>query len=231
MNYNTRAKKNITKKEKIIILSFVIAAFILLVSFLLYYFNPRLKYKYDKKSDSYKITRAYGYAKSYTIPSTHKGKKVTVIDKRCFEGKNIETIIFEENSNIETIETRAFYNCSLKNIELPDSVEYIYEGSFSYSKLENFSTSNNSKLKDLAGSTFFNCVNLEFVEIPRLETIGSFAFYNCTNLKSLNLYNDTKIFSRAFVNCNITLNVYKDITTNTDYNEDGNVIIKKVEDI
>ncbi len=228
MNYNTKTKKKINK-EKIIILCFIVSVIILILTFSLYFFYPRLKYKYDDSSDSYKITKVYGNANSYTIPSTHKGKKVTVIDKRCFENKNIDSIIFEENSNIITIETRAFYNCNLKNIELPSSVEFIYEGAFAYSSIESFTTTYDSKFKDLAGSTFFNCQNLNNVEIKNLESIGTLAFYNCINLHSLNLYNETRIFPRAFVNCEIELYAYKSNTYDNNFDSEAQIKVNNKE--
>lgn len=230
MNYNTKIKKKINNKI-VIIFIFIFLSIFLIISFLLYYFNPRLKYKYDAASDSYKITKVYGYAKSYTIPSTHKGKKVTVIDKRCFENKYIDEVIFEKNSNIITIETRAFYNCSVRYIELPSSVEFVYEGAFAYSNIESFSTSNDSKLKDLAGSTFFNCQNLKEVEIKNLESIGTLAFYNCKKLESINLYNETKIFPRAFVNCDILINAYQNNTYDNGFDSEAHVTITNIKEV
>ena len=230
MNYNTKTKKKINNKI-VIILIFIFLSIFLIISFLLYYFNPRLKYKYDAASDSYKITKVYGYAKSYTIPSTHKGKKVTIIDKRCFENKDIDEVIFEKNSNIITIETRAFYNCSVRYIELPSSVEFVYEGAFAYSNIESFSTSNDSKLKDLAGSTFFNCQYLKEVEIKNLESIGTLAFYNCKKLESINLYNETKIFPRAFVNCDILINAYQNNTYDNGFDTEAHVTITNIKEV
>ena len=230
MNYNTKIKKKINNKI-VIIFIFIFLSIFLIITSLLYYFNPRLKYAYDAASDSYKITKVYGYAKSYTIPSTHKGKKVTVIDKRCFENKYIDEVIFEKNSNIITIETRAFYNCSVRYIELPSSVEFVYEGAFAYSNIESFSTSNDSKLKDLAGSTFFNCQNLKEVEIKNLESIGTLAFYNCKKLESINLYNETKIFSRAFVNCDILINAYQNNTYDNGFDSEAHVTITNIKEV
>ncbi len=203
------------KSKKIIISVFSLLSLILILSFILYYFNPRLSYSYIKETDSYEIKKAYGYANTYVIPSTHKGKKVTVIGKRCFENSKAKNIIFEENSNIQIIETRAFYKANVRDIELPDSVSKIYEAAFAYSNIETFKTSFTSSYKNIAGSTFFEAKNLKNVDIKNLESIGTLAFYNNESLKELYLENETKLYTKCFVNCIFTL--YTKKTNNYDY--------------
>ena len=72
--------------------------------------------------------------KQITIPST-----VTLIERNCFEQSELlETIIFQPNSHLTTIEEYAFKNCiNMKTIQFPKSLKMIafnkvFEGCDSY---------------------------------------------------------------------------------------------------
>ena len=80
---------------------------------------------------------------------------------RCY---NLETVTFEENSQISIIEDYAFSECyKLKSINLPDSITEIY------------------------GCAFLGCRSLEAVTIPKnLLTLASDAFSNCPSLQEVN---------------------------------------------
>ena len=227
MSFNTNIWKRISKKEKIYFITFLSLVGILILSFLLYFFIPRLTYTYDSDSDTYIVKKAYGLSNSYTIPSMHNNKEVSAIGPRAFEGmSNLEEIIFESDSNLITIDRRAFYETGLTSITLPDSVTYIYEDAFAYSNLESFYTSSNSSYEDVAGSTFFYCQNLKNVEIPNCKTIGSLAFYNCLSLESLTFpNNDVIIYSKAFMNDTITLYVISNTYFHTDYDYNATITI------
>ena len=213
------------KNKKFILISFITLTLLLILSFLVYYLSPRIKYSYDSTTDSYSIVRAYGCANSYTIPSTYKGKKVTTIKRKAFEFTKTKNIIFEENSNITTIESRAFYNTKIRSISLPDSVTYIYEDAFAYSSLEEIHTSESSNYKDIAGSTFFNCKNLKIVDIKNILSIGSFAFYNCISLESLSLGLNACVYTHAFVNDTLTLYTKPGTFLDTNFDLDANITI------
>jgi hypothetical protein len=228
MNFNINTWKKINKKEKILIYIFISLSILLITLTLLYYFNPRIKYKYDSTTDSYTVEKAYGLSHSYTIPAKHNGKKVLKIGPKAFEGmKNLEYIYFEENSNLEIIDKRAFYDTSIISLNLPDSVKYVYEDAFAYcNKLLEVSTSSNSNYHDIAGSTFFKCENLKEVDIKNINSVGTWAFYNCKNLKKLYLNDLCTVYNDAFYNCSLTLYINNFKNLQQGYNNHANILIE-----
>ena len=101
--------------------------------------------------------------KTLTIPAT-----VTCIGRYAFSGcTNLEKIIFEEGSQLKTIEGCAFVDCSsLKDIELPESLEVIW------------------------GAAFSGCSSLESIHITKNVNeinygIQANSFEECTSLKSI----------------------------------------------
>ncbi len=70
--------------------------------------------------------------KSIAIPSTHKGKPVTVIEPYAFKGAMVMTSISIPDT-ITTIGEYAFLDCDcLDNVKIPDSVTYIGDRAFEY---------------------------------------------------------------------------------------------------
>lgn len=79
-------------------------------------------------------------------------------------------------NNVSNIGKRAFYNCQLENIIIPESVILIGEGAFSYCKnLKNIEIPNN--IQNIGGNAFYNskCTivvekfdNIETVELPNI---------------------------------------------------------------
>ena len=81
--------------------------------------------------------------KSVTIPSS-----VTSIGEYAFSGcSNLESVVFEGNSQLKTISGRAFQNCSsLKSIIIPSGVTSIgssaFNGCYALKEVYNLSTLN-----------------------------------------------------------------------------------------
>lgn len=99
--------------------------------------------------------------KSLTIPAT-----VTHIGPYAFSDcTNLEKVIFEEGSHLKTIESNAFFNCSLlKEIELPESLEIMRGGAFEgCSSLESIHIPKN--VNDFCGSCFIECASLKSITI------------------------------------------------------------------
>lgn len=96
---------------------------------------------------------------SVTIPDS-----VTLIEEEAFYGcTNLESIKFEENSQLTYIDINAFRDCtSLKRVIIPQGVERI------------------------KAQAFCNCTELESVEIPNsISSIGYGTFNDCTSLESV----------------------------------------------
>lgn len=116
----------------------------------------------------------------------------------------LTSVVFEENSNLKTIEGGAkgsrfygaFTGCSsLASIVIPASVETIGTAAFKGCRvLTTVSFGRNSQLRSIrggcAGSVYYgafsDCSSLRSIEIPaRVDSIGIAAFKNCTSLKSV----------------------------------------------
>ena len=140
-----------------------------------------------------------------TIPSTVKGLGGAAF--RYFT--NLETIVFAEGSQLETVGEKAFYGCySLENIELPATVNTIGKEAFQNCRalpsldlektavtdvLKNTFTGTESlgELKLPAGlvtieEQAFYKAGIENIYIPgTVTTIGISAFEDCTSLKTV----------------------------------------------
>ena len=76
-----------------------------------------------------KLTQYTGADVSVTIPTQIDGIPVKVIGARCFESRNIQSVVITKN--ITTIENGAFSNCSsLETVYMCDSVEVVSNDSF-----------------------------------------------------------------------------------------------------
>ena len=130
------------------------------------------------------------------------------------ECKMLETVIFEENSTLTTIEHGAFYgDVALKSIKIPSSVTYFSNYVFyNCSNLETAEFEEGIQLDSIPSYTFYGCRLLKTIQIPYgVTTIGNNAFYGCYGLTSIGLYGSgaslelpdtiTKIEPHAFAYC------------------------------
>ena len=109
----------------------------------------------------YSAFSGYGFLTRIEIPSS-----VTSIGEWAFSHCSaLETVTFEDNSQLESIGSYAFQSCSaLTSIEIPSRVTSIGSGAFS------------------------SCSNLTSIEIPNSVTsIGSAAFSSCSALEKVNI--------------------------------------------
>ena len=110
------------------------------------------------------------YVESLTIPAT-----VTHINNSAFENcVNLKKVTFEDGSCLEKIEHSAFSNCgSLREIELPATVEYI------------------------ASSAFRNCTSLESISIPKgVSNLDGAAFYGCSSLNTITVDEENETYKK-----------------------------------
>ncbi|MDY3979916.1 MAG: leucine-rich repeat domain-containing protein [Tidjanibacter sp.] len=107
-------------------------------------------------------------------------------------------------NGVEKILKDTFVNIkqSIENINIPDSVDYISNDTFSNcSELKSIKLS--EKLDNIPDRCFMNCIKLESIEIPdKVQTIGEYAFNNCKSLESITLSNNIyEIGVYAFDKC------------------------------
>ena len=163
-----------------------------------------------------------GTSSSITIP-----KKTVIICSKLFANRtNITNVIFEEESQITTIGSYSFMNCtSLTSLTLPSSVKMIKEGAFTgisssidVSKcnfedntlpdqcFENYQgdtiTLPNSITK-LGYSCFRYCENIKDINLGKLITsIGYGSFQGCKSIENINIPSGVSfIDSNAFKGC------------------------------
>ena len=148
--------------------------------------NAVIQYELSSDYSFYIVTGITGKTDKLEIPYRHNGLRVIAIKAGAFEG-----------------------NTDLKEIILPNSIEYIYKDAFKdCSNLEeiNFPDS----LTYIGESSFENCTSLKEITIPSLtETIDTKAFYNCTALHTVTLSAgvNKRIGVSAFAYCSALENV------------------------
>lgn len=124
---------------------------------------------------------------SIKIPEYINGTKITGIGDSLFSGC-VSLNKVEIPDSIEKIYNAAFMNCtSLETITIPESVKEIGEACFAgCNKLETINLP--STLNKLSSYIFNGCFNLKDINIPHTITeIGSLVFGNCWNLESINI--------------------------------------------
>ena len=125
-----------------------------------------------------------------TVPDTINGFCVKSIGNYAFTNSNIKSISLPENIN--RIGKGAFSFCSkLEYICIPHEVNEIDNSAFyDCHRLRKITIPYNSKLTYVRDDAFRYCENLETVFLPRmLEIIGESAFKGCTGIKYI--YSDT----------------------------------------
>jgi uncharacterized repeat protein (TIGR02543 family)/uncharacterized delta-60 repeat protein len=111
---------------------------------------------------------------------------VKQIESRAFSGaSNLQSVIFEPGSELESIGYAAFSGGSLVSIEIPSSVLSIGELAFSYqSELTNLTFGANSKLESIGDQAFTYNVSISSVNIPAsVKSIGWYSFHHADALE------------------------------------------------
>lgn len=189
------------------------------------------RFKLSEDGLEYELTEIiiHEHYENFEVPSTYKNLPVTSIDsefdmvfpydienlflphtiKRIEESafewlKEIKNIIFDDNSNLESIGDYAFsHSKSLISINLPDGLQSIGESAFEECvKLKEIEIPNT--VTTIGIRAFAYCTNLTNVVLPNNETIiNENAFNGCTNLANVIFPdNDITICDYAFLNCN-----------------------------
>ncbi|MDR0920207.1 MAG: leucine-rich repeat domain-containing protein [Oscillospiraceae bacterium] len=155
--------------------------------------------------------RAFAYCSllgSIDIPDS-----VTSIGESAF--LNCETLSeVELSEGLTEIKPTTFANCDLWVIDIPNSVEYIWNGAFS-GNIELTSVMLSDNLVAIDDFAFYGDESItNLVLPPALQVIGTSAFENCLSLYEIQLLNQiTNIESSAFSACPITSLVLGDSLT------------------
>ena len=89
--------------------------------------------------------------------------------------------------NLKRIGSRAFYQCGLQKLDLPEG------------------------LTEIGDSAFLKCKQLEYVKIPEsVQKIGKWAFHGCGKLKVLEIHHDPSEVGEWVTNKNCVIRCRKD---------------------
>lgn len=138
-----------------------------------------------------------------TVPSA-----VTSIGSSAFfDCNNLQTVMFGENSLLQSIGECAFQGCSeLKGITIPSSVADIERFAFYHcDSLQRVTFEDDSLLQSINEYTFSCCDSLTEITIPRgIASIYTHAFADCGRLQTVTFEIDSQLQSigeAAFMNC------------------------------
>ena len=144
------------------------------------------------------------YAGDTTITSFTIKSDISEIGEAAFEGcKNLQTIIFEENSSLKDVGKRCFAWCeNLESIELPSGLLTIGTDAFIYCFNLKWITLPPGLTK-IGMNAFSFCKSLSEITIPSsVNTIGSYAFSSCSNLRHVTLPDNPSILGELiFASC------------------------------
>ncbi len=130
-------------------------------------------------------------------------KRLQSVAAYMFDGcSKLNSVAFEGNSQVKSIEKYAFNNCMLlASIGLPNSLEKIADYAFAASGLTEIALPD--KVTSLGNYVFQGCTQLADVSFPdALISMGTNVFANCTSLTSVILpQNLTEIKKEAFKGC------------------------------
>ena len=116
-----------------------------------------------------------------------------IIPQSCFDNCTQLNSVTLDN-HLKTISKAAFYFCSnLKEISLPEGLEYIGVNAFALSGLESIEIPNT--VTTIMQGAFSQCKSLESVQLPnQLEILPPMIFAQCELLESIEIPNSVKYF-------------------------------------
>jgi len=137
--------------------------------------------------------------KSVTFPASLKTLGVNTFYYYSYGAEvcaNLETVIFPENSQLESIPGGTFAFTALKSFVVPASVKVIGDAGEDHEEdpgafegaaaLELVTFADGSLCSSIGNNAFYECTALKFFTIPTsVSTLGVYAFYNCDSLTSV----------------------------------------------
>ena len=150
------------------------------------------------------IAAPAGKTGSITLPES-----LEILGFGAFENSALTKIYFAPESNILTFGYRCFYNASITDIRLPESVISLDYYAFAMCKnLVKVTIPAETKLKGIYEGVFYGCSALSDIELPNgIVEISDFAFYGCSSLKKLPFEKDSGIlgiYDYAFAECGLS---------------------------
>lgn len=85
-------------------------------------------------------------------------------------------------------------NSKIKNVWVPNTINTLFDSTFSSSTIETIVFEENATLKELK-STFYMCQNLKSIVIPNSVKSSSYTFYGCSSLTSVSFEENSQIES------------------------------------
>ena len=163
------------------------------------------------------------HSKSGARPMSHFtkvifGENVEYIGSYLFCNAPLDTVILP--NSVDTIEQRAFNGCSLKHIELPQSLKYIGPSAFDRAaSLTSLIVPEN--VSNIPSFMCYECSSLKSVTLPEgIKAIENFAFYNCKSLSNINIPQSVQsIGEDAFARCSslTSVSIPEGITSISDF--------------
>lgn len=134
-------------------------------------------YEYETFASGYQIKKYNGKLKTLHTPSLVLGHRVVGVAKNAFNSSKVENLYLQNGNYLFNIDSFAFENNhTLKQVHCQAE-----------------SVGVNTK-------AFYNCSNLETVDIPNIVSVGNNAFSYCKKLQSLELFKTEKVGDGAFIN-------------------------------
>ncbi len=144
-----------------------------------------------------KLKEGYSIPRVANIPSEAK-----VIPSDLFADSSVvDTVKFEEDSELVTIESGAFLSSSLKKIYVPKGITEIADDTFNGSELKTIEFEKKDSITSIGKSAFANTKIVSFAELTAVEKIDNGAFRGCSELTYLNISGAKEIGDYAFENC------------------------------
>ena len=129
-------------------------------------------------------------------------KGVTSIGDYAFTGLDIQSVTFENNSELKRIGKHAFEQCgSLSEITIPASVQIMEELSFYGCGITSFLFQENSQLTTI-GDSVFGSLSITELSLPaNVKTIGNYVFEYCYDLETLNIPSAEVMGNELYTEC------------------------------
>jgi len=138
-----------------------------------------------------------------TIPDTINGITPVSIYREVFYNKSLFQITMP--NSIKTLDIGAFAYCLNLQTVTANGIEEVNDSAFEGCSSLKTLTMNN--LKRISSYSFLGCDSLETLSLPAVEEIKFSAFTNNPSLKTLNLPNLTSLGSNVFYNCTTIQNI------------------------